>query len=179
VLAHPLAGVLSAYGMGLAEQSAIREHSVEAPLDDSGLAEASRILAGLVDAARAELVQQGESPEAIRLMRRALLRYLGTDTAIEVPFAGIDAMRADFERIYRQRFSFLMSDRPLVIDSVVAEAMGPSGEGARLDAGPPRSGELAPMAVVPLYAADQWHDAPLYRREDIDAGESIEGPAII
>ena len=179
VLAHPLAGVLSAYGMGLAEQSAIREHSVEAPLDDSGLAEASRILAGLVDAARAELVQQGESPEAIRLMRRALLRYLGTDTAIEVPFDGIDAMRADFERIYRQRFSFLMSDRPLVIDSVVAEAMGPSGEGARLDAGPPRSGELAPMAVVPLYAADQWHDAPLYRREDIDAGESIEGPAII
>ena len=179
VLAHPLAGVLSAYGMGLAEQSAIREHSVEAALDDAGLAAASGILAGLVDAARQELVDQGEAPASIRLVRRALLRYLGTDTAIEVPFGDVASMRTDFETVYRQRFSFLMDDRPLVIDSVVAEALGPSGEGAALDAGPPRAGALAPVASASLFADDRWHEAPLYRREHIDAGDVVEGPAII
>src|SRR5690606_25378239 len=134
---------------------------------------------GLVDAARQELVDQGEAPASIRLVRRALLRYLGTDTAIEVPFGDVASMRTDFETVYRQRFSFLMDDRPLVIDSVVAEALGPSGEGAALDAGPPRAGALAPVASASLFADDRWHEAPLYRREHIDAGDVVEGPAII
>src|SRR5690606_37955364 len=102
VLAHPLAGVLSAYGMGLAEQSAIREHSSEAARDDTGPAAADATLAGRVAAARQELVDQGESPPTIRLVRRALLRSPGTDTAIEVPFGDLVSMRADFEAIYRQ-----------------------------------------------------------------------------
>lgn len=179
VLAHPLAGVLSAYGMGLAEQSVIREHTVEVPLDAEGAAAAGALLERLATQARAELLAQGEPEDRIRVERRAVVRYGGTDTGLTVAFGTPAGMRTAFEAAYRQRFSFLMEDRPLVIDSVLAEALGAPGEGARLDAGPPREGPLRPAATVPLFAGGHWHDAPLYRRADIDAGEHVEGPAIV
>ncbi|MGD9946248.1 MAG: hydantoinase/oxoprolinase family protein, partial [Burkholderiaceae bacterium] len=120
VLAHPLAGVLSAYGMGLAEQVAIRERSIERACDIDGLAEARCALDALAAAAGAELLSQGEDPDSLRLQRRLHLRYEGTDTALPVACgddATPDSLRAAFEQAYRQRFAFLMPGRALIIES--------------------------------------------------------------
>src|SRR5207248_3743304 len=116
-------GVLSAYGMGLADQSAMRERAVEMKLDDSSvLQDAAEALAG---AARDELVLQGVPAERIRVERRAHLKYDGTDTALLVPLGPREQMVAEFEAAYRKQFSFLMPNRALIAEAVSAEAIAP------------------------------------------------------
>jgi len=186
VLAHPLAGVLSAYGMGLAEQTAMRERSVEKVLDLAGHAEAAGILATLEAAARTELLAQGEQADALRAVRRVMLRYQGTDTALSVAWGSIDALRAGFEQAYRQRFAFLLPGRDLIVESAVVEVLGASPDEA-LEAAASLAGTLvsggsaagAAGTTVRLFVAGQWHDAPMYRRESIAAGTRIDGPAVI
>ncbi len=179
VLAHPLAGVLSAYGMGLAEQVAMRERSIERRLDAAGIAEALGALAQLDAQARAELLAQGEPEQSIRVRHRLHLRYEGTDTSLPVDAGDEAAMRERFEVAYRQRFAFLMPDRALVIESAVVEALGESGQGASLAPPGHRAGPLEPQARVRVFAAGAWHDTPLYRRERMIAGDTVDGPAVI
>ena len=124
VFVHPLAGVLSAYGMGLADQIAMREASIERPLDDAGLAAAAARLSELGAAASDELASQGVAAPAIALRRHVHVRYQGTDTALVVPFGTLEEIGREFEAGYRQRFAFLMPDRPLVIEAVSVEAVG-------------------------------------------------------
>jgi len=179
VFVHPLAGVLSAYGMGLADQIAMREASVELPLDDAGLAAAERQLGTLGDAAVGEVASQGVARDAVQLRRQIHLRYQGTDTALVVPFGSTAEIRAAFEAGYRQRFAFLMPGRGLVIEAVSVEAIG---AGERFDA-PHLEGEAAPYtpqadAQVRMYA-DGWLDAGLFVRESLSAGATIDGPAIV
>jgi 5-oxoprolinase (ATP-hydrolysing) len=130
VFVHPLAGVLSAYGMGLADQIAMREASVERALDGAGLQAAVAMLRELGDAAAAELLAQGVPAAVVERRETLHLRYQGTDTALGVPMAGVEDARAAFEAAYRQRFAFLMPDRPLVIEAVSVEAIGPGEPGA-------------------------------------------------
>ena len=175
VFIHPHAGVLSAYGMGLADQTAMRERALETRLDDSrALADAAEELA---KAARDELLLQGVPPERIRVERRAHLKYDGTDTALVVPLAAREAMVAAFEAAYRKQFSFLMPGRALIAEAVSAEAIAP-GEAPR-EVPPPGRRPAAPAQRVKLFTAGRWHEAPLYRREELAAGQRIEGPAII
>jgi len=179
VLAHPLAGVLSAYGMGLAGQAAMRERSVEHRFDDAGLAGARGVLDELEEAARAELAAQGEAEGSVRMRRLLHLRYEGTDTALAVEADTAAAMLERFEAAYRQRFAFLMPDRALVIDSAVVEAAGEPGQGASLAPPGERTGVLAPQARVRMFTRGAWHEAPLWRREQLVAGDVLDGPAIV
>jgi 5-oxoprolinase (ATP-hydrolysing) len=179
VFVHPLAGVLSAYGMGLADQIAMREASIESPLDVAGLAEAAARLEALATAAADELRGQGVPAADIQVQRHVHVRYQGTDTALAVPMAGIGDITQAFEAGYRQRFAFLMPGRALVIEAVSVEAVG-AGE-RHADA--PRGGEPAahtppPQARVRMHSG-QWHEAGLYVRERLDAGALIDGPAVI
>jgi len=179
VFVHPLAGVLSAYGMGLADQIAMREAAVEAPLDDAGVQAARARLAVLGDAARDEVVSQGVAADAVQLHQRVHLRYHGTDTALVVDAGSIAEMRAAFEAGYRQRFAFLMPDRALVIEAVSVEAVGP-GERHEAPAAAVEVGRHTPPAdaQVRLYH-DGWLDAGLFVRERLSPGAAIDGPAII
>ncbi len=185
VFAHPLAGVLSAYGMGLADQIAMREASVEQLLDEAGLAAASARADELADAARAELVEQGVSAAAVQLRRRLHLRYQGTDTALVLPWGTMAEARAAFDAAYRQRFAFLMPGRPLVVEAVSVEAIA---AGERHDAAD--TAEAAeehrpePVARVPMHVADEegagaWVEAALHRHEDLRPGALVDGPAIV
>ncbi|HWU90116.1 MAG TPA: hydantoinase/oxoprolinase family protein, partial [Kofleriaceae bacterium] len=124
VLSHPLAGVLSAYGMGLADQTAMRERSIELRLEEAALPELRAALAALSAEARAELVAQGVPGERIEVLERVHLRYEGTDTALVVAPGACEAMRAAFEDAYRRRFSFLMEARSLVVEAASVEAIG-------------------------------------------------------
>ena len=113
VFAHPLAGVLSAYGMGLADQTAMREMTIERPLANEDLPALSGSLQTLAAQAAASLKEQGVARDRIRLVQRAHLKYEGTDTALAVAFGDVASMREQFDAAYRQRFSFLMPDRRL------------------------------------------------------------------
>jgi 5-oxoprolinase (ATP-hydrolysing) len=179
VFVHPLAGVLSAYGMGLADQIAMREASIELPLDEAGLASAEQRLAQLGDAARDEVASQGVARDAVELRRNVHVRYQGTDTALVVPLGTLREIQRAFEAGYRQRFAFLMPGRLLVIEAVSVEAVGAGerhSDGVR-GAEPVRY-VPTPDATVRMHSG-RWFDAGLFVREHLRAGAAIPGPAIV
>ena len=180
VYAHPLAGVLSAYGMGLADQTAMRETTVETALDDAAMPGLMTALDTLAAQATAALTEQGCSSAEIRLVRRSHLKYEGTDTALPVAFDSVEAMRRQFDEAYRQRFSFLMPDRRLIVDTVSVEAIS-AGE-ARAESSVPdalRAGPMVPTTTVDAYFEGCWQRTPLYRRADLRPGDRLNGPAIV
>ncbi len=191
VLIHPLAGVLSAYGMGLADQTAMREASIELALDAAGLSVARGRLAALGDAAQAEVAAQGVPADRIRRVERLLLRYQGTDTALPVAPAELAAMASAFEAAYRQRFAFGMPGRGLVIEAASVEAIGAAqavGDGAAAGCAADAAATAAqpePLAWVAMHCAGDdsadasWREAALHQREALPAGTRVSGPAVI
>ncbi len=179
IFVHPMAGVLSAYGMGLADQITMREAAIELPLDDAGLAAAGLRLDALGEAARHEVASQGVPQEAITLRRKLHVRYQGTDTALLVPCGGQAQVQRDFEAGYKQRFSFLMPGRALVIEAVSVEAVG-AGERFDVQATGPQPPPYAPTpdATVRMHSGT-WRAAALHVRESLRAGATIAGPAVI
>ncbi|HEV3010164.1 MAG TPA: hydantoinase B/oxoprolinase family protein [Burkholderiales bacterium] len=174
VFIHPHAGVLSAYGMGLADQVAMRSRAVEAGLEGCDLDEVAQALA---IEARNELAVQGISAEKISVKRKAHLKYEGTDTALVVALGPAAEMRREFEAAYRKQFSFLMPGRPLIAEAVSVEAIAAGEVFAERNLPPKES--AAPAETVRVFTGGRWHDAPLYRREDLGPGNRIDGPAII
>jgi len=192
VFVHPLAGVLSAYGMGLADQNVIREQAVELKLSQAALPEISDTLTTLAIAAETELQRQQLSKGAIITHQRVHVRYEGSDSALIVPFptsspAGgglgwgpaVATITASFEAAYRQRFAFLMQGKGLVVEAVSVEAIvaGDAPAEPRHALHEPR--EVPRRETVRIYSSGQWHDAALVVREDLRPGDVIPGPAII
>ena len=179
VLVHPLAGVLSAYGMGLADQSLIREQSVEQPLAQEVLPALQAQLDALTEQARCALGGQRLGSEEVQVRRRIHLRYEGTDTALVVPWGPLHAIESAFESAYRQRFAFLMQGKRLVAEAVSVEAVLPgqaSGE-ERHALQPIRQAPV--RESVRMFSDGQWHQAALVVREDLRPGDVVPGPAII
>jgi len=181
VLVHPLAGVLSAYGMGLADQAVLREAAVELPLEAGTLPQVAQRLQALADEAQAELQRQGASSGERRMVRRVHLRYEGTDSALVVGFGdgSLRALQAAFEAAYLQRFAFLMQGRRLVVEAVSVEAVaaGDAPDEPRIAV---LVDEPAPVAeVVRMFSGGQWHEAALVVREQARPGQRIPGPAVI
>ncbi len=179
VFIHGFAGVLSAYGMGLAEQTAMRLHSVEAPLDAASPAALAPLFARLETEAVRELTDFGIAPGEVRVERRVHLRYAGTDTALVVDAAPSDAMRDAFEREYARRFAHTLPDRGLVVEAIAAEASGGGRQvEERAEAGV--AGGPAPVvAQVPVFLQGAWCAAALVRREACRPGQRVDGPAIV
>ncbi|KJK23962.1 5-oxoprolinase [Burkholderiaceae bacterium 16] len=180
VFVHPLAGVLSAYGMGLADRTAMRERAVEARLDDAALPVLRAVLDALAGEARRELLEQEVAEAQIDVVRRAHLRYEGTDSALVVPFGSQAAMHAAFDAAYRQRYAFLMQGKPLVVEAVSVEAIGSSEPPEeKPPEPPPRAGGPAPAEQVRMFSGGTWHDTGLFPRDALRPGDVLPGPAII
>ena len=191
IFCHPLAGVLSAYGLGLADQIVMRDCSLECDLSDEGVTAARALAAQLQAEAALELQRQDVAADAIRAVRRVRVRYAGTDTALpcELPQSGSPAdaaaaIRAEFERAYRQRFAFLTPHVGLVLEAVSLECIAaglPSGPDDRNEPAPPYAPEA--RATVRMYCLDDeqggWRTANLYLRDSFAAGACVDGPAII
>lgn len=177
VMVHPLAGVLSAYGIGVAEQRSIRMHSIEAMLDADCARTLERALDTLEADAVRDLERQDIPPARIRLERRAFLRYAGTDSALEIPFAAPESMRAAFEDAHRARFGFV-ADRPLTIESLAVEAIG-----APMPIGPSTAADQdsigATTARITLRTGGRTVSAWLHNRTMLLPGSVIPGPAMI
>ncbi|MRW91934.1 5-oxoprolinase [Duganella sp. FT80W] len=180
VFVHSLAGVMSAYGMGLADQTAMREAAVEAKLSIEGQVELDARLHALGRQARADLHHQQVEDARITLIRRVHLRYEGTDTALIVLFDAVDSMRQQFEAAYRKRYSFLMPARALIVEAVSVEAIGRSEVPSEsVEPAARRLSGLMPHAVVPMYTGGRWRQTSLYQRSATRIGDIVKGPAII
>ncbi len=181
VFIHPFAGVLSAYGMGLADVRALRQQAAEARLSATALAALDADFAALGRTAHDEVAAQGIDEARIALSRSLHLKYEGTDTTLEVP-AGDDPapIEAEFKRRYMAQYGFLMPGRPLVVEAIAVEAVG-RGESAAaaVPSFTPRAGPLAPIARTRFYSSGAWHDAAVYAREDLRPGDAIDGAAIV
>jgi len=178
VYIHPLAGVLSAYGMGLADQTVMRQAALEQPLAGAH-ADVEARLTVLADDAVAELVEQGVARDRIVVHRRVHLRYEGTDSALVVASADEVGLQAEFEAAYRQRFAFLMSERRLIVEAVSVEAVG-AGEAAEETRHELTATGPAPIAAtVRMFGDGRWHDAALVDRAQARPGQIISGPAIV
>jgi 5-oxoprolinase (ATP-hydrolysing) len=179
VFIHPFAGVLSAYGMGLADQAVLRQRALEVMMDDQAIAGLEQVLGELARQAVSELVAQGAARERSSVRRTVHVRYAGTEAALIVPFGTVAEMSASFADAHRARFGFITSDRALVVEAVAVEATAP-GERVAEARIPTRQGE-APAAIdhVRVFTEGEWHDAPVFDRSDLRASDLIYGPALI
>ena len=180
VFSHPLAGVLSAYGMGLADHSVLREKSVELRLCEENLPVVGQVMHALRQDASAALAAQGVPQSRLQVAERVHLRYEGTDTALIVRHGSLPDLVAQFEAAYQQRFAFLMPKRALIVEAISVEATGLSDAPAEQPGqSQARSAPLLPEATVRMFSGGQWHEAALFRRETLLPADRISGPAII
>ncbi|HET6524506.1 hydantoinase B/oxoprolinase family protein [Sphingopyxis sp.] len=172
ILLHPLAGVLSAYGMGLAQPSAIRERTLALTLDKECAAALATAEAELAEQARAEL-----SPEA-ETTRETLLfvRLADSDNAIELALAPPAEVRQAFAAAFRQRFGYAPHAN-LVVDRIRVELTEAGDAPAALP--PPAPAAEAEPETVTAWLAGAAHAVPLHQRGALAPGRSIAGPAII
>uniref|UniRef100_UPI00378307D2 hydantoinase B/oxoprolinase family protein n=1 Tax=Aestuariivirga sp. TaxID=2650926 RepID=UPI00378307D2 len=169
VFIHPFAGVLSAFGMGLAEIRALREVQFDAPLADVSRARAAL---ELIEAeARAEVMAQGVGE--VRGEALAHVRYEGSHQSLAVPFAGADETRRAFEAAHQARFGFMSPERAIWFEMLSCEAIGNAGDMPEMS---PPTGRPRPMAHVPIAGHG---DVPLWDRAALPAGWSCQGPAVI
>ena len=169
VFIHPFAGVLSAFGMGLAEIRALREVQFDAPLSD--IAGATAALSIIEAEARAEVAAQ--SAGTLRGEALAHLRYDGSHQPLPVPFGSVDAMRAAFEAAHQARFGFVSPERALWFEMLSCEAIGTPGH---LPDMTPPTGQPSPVTTVPVAGLGP---VPLWDRATLPSGWSCQGPAII
>jgi len=184
VFVHPLAGVLSAYGMGLADQNVIREQAVETALAPEALPGIEATLNALAATARTELERQQAGSGTAVVHRRVHVRYAGSDSALIVPFGTLAEITASFEAAYRQRFAFLMQGKGLVVEAVSVEAVLPGDAPAEPRHALQPAREAPRRGTVRMYTGGvdgmpAWHDAALVVREDLRPGDAVPGPAII
>jgi 5-oxoprolinase (ATP-hydrolysing) len=180
VYIHPFAGVLSAYGMGLADLRALREQAVEKRLAEETMAELETILARLATDGAAEMRAQGVAPAQIRIERKAHVKYDGTDSALLVPFGARADIAAAFEAAHRQRYGFVSAEKPLVVEAVSVEVVGATDTAEdRREAVAAAPGAPMPLAEVDLFTGAAAHRAPVFDRDALLPGQQVSGPAII
>ncbi len=190
VLLHPMSGLLSAYGMGLADIRATRVQALDLPLEDA-LAPLQDIGNRLGKTCASELTLQGVAPDAIAIKVAAHIRYAGTDTALEI--LALDTrvcggetvdhrggLRDAFLKAHKARFGFVDPDKPLVVEAVSVEAIGGAAQFEEYDSDEDAVGQQPePARATRFFSQGRWHDAQVYRREALQPGHKVSGPAII
>jgi 5-oxoprolinase (ATP-hydrolysing) len=193
VLIHPLAGVLSAYGIGLADERLLLQRAIEASLAPDLMPRLESAFTEIQAEGCATLVAQGVPMETIRAERRVHVKYKGTDTSLEIAFAREETLREQFEASYRQRFTFVVPDAELIVESISLELIAsPTMPGTRSAAPPftttperdsPKGSapgkDLVPAARVQAFMADRDHETPVFDRNSLHAGLRIAGPSIL
>ena len=179
VFIHPFAGVLSAYGMGLADLRVMRERAVEAILDDALLDDVEKILDEMEEQGRVEMARQGGDPARTYTLRKVHLRYQGTDSPLIVDFADRKAIVAEFEAAHHLQYGFIAPEKNHIVEAVTVEVIASAPDVvdpavAMGSAEPP-----SPVDEVETYMAGERHATRLYDREEMKPGCKVSGPAVI
>lgn len=175
VFIHPFAGVLSAFGMGLADVRAIREHQFERDITQG--VDADQVLTRLDHETYEEVLNQGIPADRIQLVRTAHIRTDGSHQTLPVPFGTQLDMRRAFEASHEQRFGFVPTYDSLIIDQLTSEAIGQTGETANLSDA--NSSAQLDAQTASMFSGSNWQNVPLVNRETIAKGQKVTGPAII
>ncbi len=180
VLVHPLSGILSAYGMGLASIRAVRQKAVEQALAPENLPAFEALRAELQDVAMAEVTSQGVATSDITIHPRAQLRYDGTDNPIEVPFITGDLvdMKSDFEKAHKAQFGFIFEDKTIMVEALSVEADG-AEEAVQETKRETTESAPEPTFETRFFSSGVWHDAQIYARANLQPGQRFSGPALI
>ena len=179
VLIHPLSGLLSAYGMGLADIRASRQQAVEEKFGDQAKKAIDDLGAKLGAEAAAEVESQGVPRAAIAVFVRPHIRYAGTDTALEVPSGSLNEMKAAFQAAHRARFGFIDESKELVVEAVAVEAVGGGAKFEEPEAPATTAALPSPARKARFFINDGWHEAAVYLREGLKPGHCVAGPAIV
>ena len=191
ILIHPYSGILSAYGMGVADRRVLKEKSVEKTLNLEILGEINQLLQTLAQQGQQELEQQG-IPDVVAIDRclRLHLRYAGSDSTLAIswplnspiltnPEQILSHITQDFTRQHQQRYGFVLADQALVVALGEAEMIGRTGVMDRGLAPEPQRGEPERAAIVDCCFGESWQQTPVYQRQDLGQGCKITGPALI
>jgi 5-oxoprolinase (ATP-hydrolysing) len=190
IFLHPYAGVLSAYGMGLADVRAIREAGIEQPLIQASIPLLQKLMESLEVQGREEFKTQSNAEESAEvrgvyeeeLVRKVNLKYEGTNSILAVNFAlDVAVMREEFEIEHKSRYGFIQLEKSLIVESVSVEVIQKmdTPEEPLITRKRPLDEIPTSVETVRMFSADKWHDTPVYRREDLQPEDSISGPAII
>ena len=179
ILFHPMAGVLSAYGLGQAAIRALRQQSLDCPLGHRLEQPVAAILDHLAQAARQAVASQGVHPSRITIQRRLHLRYDGSDTTLEVQASSPAAMVEEFKRRHQQRYGFLMENKPFIIATAVVEAIGHAHSLAQPHQNNTATQPAKPINSVVMVLNNRPQMVPVYDRAKLQAGVVLSGPALI
>lgn len=177
IFIHPYAGVLSAYGIGLADIRIIKEQSVEIELNNASIESLQSVWQRLTTQAKKELEQQ-TTAQNITIVQKLHLKYQGTDSTLITDFGDLKTVRSEFEQKHKQRYGFIIADKKLVVETAYVELICPTYNPQnnfveRKNSLPPQ-----PITTVKIYTADSWHNAPVYQRENLQPGDIVNSPAI-
>jgi 5-oxoprolinase (ATP-hydrolysing) len=180
ILIHPLSGVLSAYGMGVAELRVLREKTVALPLTNSHSADIRQALDELSDDAYQRLLDQNVSKAEIQVIRSVYVRYSGSDSTLTVPYGPIDKMIRDFEKKHKEQFGFIQEGKALIAETVGVEASG-GGTPINEVSISSQSEEIETPSIehIELFSAGKWCRTPVFQRCEMIVGQTVLGPALI
>ncbi|MBV1864204.1 MAG: hydantoinase B/oxoprolinase family protein [Rhodobacteraceae bacterium] len=179
VMVHPHSGILSAYGMGLADVRAARTRSVLQPLGTETLAKIQTSVNDMGAETEGKLMAQGVALADCKTAANLHLRYDGTDTSLLVPLADVNTMVAGFEAAHKQQFGFVFTDKTIVVEAIEVES---AGGGAAIEEPVWETTEHRgePNATARLFSTNTWHDAQVFKaRNALKPGQIIDGPALI
>ena len=179
VLLHPMAGVLSAYGMGLADFRVLKEQALELHYDNLNESDLRTCLQNLESQGRSDLEAQGLTATKIKSVQRLLIRFQGTDSTLSVNFTDKDTLLTEFKNRYRQRFGFCYEDRSLIIETAIVECIGTETQNSQTNLNHFSDGTKQPELLTQLFSQDKWHETPVYRRENLPINETLIGPAVV
>jgi len=179
ILVHPFAGVLSAYGMGLADYRLLKTAALEKNWHAISETDLQQALAALAVEGSEEMMSQGVGRDNIHCESRIHLRYLGTDTALAIDFSDKPAMQGAFEDKYRQQFGFIYPDKPLLIESLEVEVIGTTQTLADEIIEAEDVSILSQELSSHMFCDGEWHKTPVYRRDKLPLDCIIHAPAII
>ncbi|MGB3536236.1 MAG: hydantoinase B/oxoprolinase family protein [Microcoleaceae cyanobacterium] len=177
IFIHPYAGVLSAYGMGLADVRVIRERSIEIELNSETFSNLKTILLELETECYQELTDDKIETTAVF---QANLKYIGTDSTLTVNLTdSVADIITEFEQEHQSRYGFIKPEKALIVESVSVEIIQHLAVVEEPQYTRNRSQIAEPISTVKMYTANQWQDTPLFQRKDLQPGDVIVGPAII
>ena len=177
VMIHPYAGVLSAYGMGLAEIRSIREGHFEKNI--TNILDAENLIEILSSQAKKDLNDQDISDASIILLKNAFLHYKGSHQNLEIKFDTPENMRKSFEQEHKKRFGFFVQDREIFIEMLTVEAVGKKTENYNFLNPNTSTTKANPIAFKKMYVKGSEINTPIYKRDELIIGQNISGPAII
>lgn len=179
IFLHPYAGVLSAYGMGLADVRAIREGGVEQPLTQALIPELQQLMEYLETQARSEI---NEAHNQVEIVRKINLKYEGTNSILTVNFTNdVVMMQQEFEIEHKSRYGFIQLEKNLIVESASVEVIQKmdTPEEPLIIRTRPLNQAPTSVEIVRMFSTDKWYNTPVYRREDLQPEDSFNGPAIV